>query len=583
MDNPQTIWWECLHCEQQQPTTEPYPPFFCRCGRRDWKLVKPTTIELATSALYLNALFRTNKSKGREAIAELLIGRFSFKTITGTKNEKIWVYQDGIYTPKGWDIIKQETEKILENEATNSQVAEIIGKIARKTIVKQSDLDQKNPYLICVKNGIVDLRDGTFNEHTPDVVFTNQLPIAYNERADCPKIKKILAEVLEHEDIPTFLEFAGYCLLKEYKYKKAVLLLGQRDSGKTLLLNLLTAFLGEENIAGESLQKIIGDRFSAFNLIGKYANFYDDLSARDFYDAGAFKVATGGGYINAEQKFSDAVRYKNTAKLAFATNEVALPKESADDAYYSRWLVFRFLQQFSEGGKKTNKKLLTELTTPEELSGLLRIAVKSFQRLERHQAFSYKKTPEQVKLIMHESGDVISAFAQNCLIETPDGLISKEVMHLAFLAWCKHNNRMVVTKDLLGKRLQLAAPYISEGRRVLNGKKTPCWVNVSFNNKDISIIPFLKSIFTIDTTLKSCNGREIAKDAMNKNEKNEVNLTSTNQKQLKMSLFDYLTYKKEVTIKEAYTEGYTQEEIDFLKKNGDIILRKAGYLTIKDF
>lgn len=569
-----------MHCEQTQPTTKPYPPFECGCGSKDWRLLIPTTKEEAETPLYLQALFKKNKNAGREAITNLLIKNFHFKTITGNKSERVWVYEKGVYTPKGADAIRIEIEKILGDDANNQQVSEIVGKIARKTIVRPRELEQENPYLICVKNGIINLHDGSFQEHTPDIPFIIQLPVDYDPDAECPRIKQILMELLEHEDIPTFIEFAGYCLFKEYKYKKAVLLLGQRDSGKTLLLNLLTAFLGEENIAGESLQKIMNDRFSAFNLIGKYANFYDDLSARDFYDAGAFKVATGGGYINAEQKFSDAIRYKNTAKLGFATNEVALPKESADDAYYSRWLVFRFLQQFGEGNQKTNKNLLEEITTPNELSGFLKIAIKGFQRLERQQSFSYKKTSEEVKLIMHESGDVISAFVQNCLIESEGNLIPKEVMYNAFLAWCSTTKRMSVTKDLIGKRLRVAAPYIMEGKRLVGVKRLPCWVNVTFNNAVPSVIPFLKSIPTFLDTSSSLKVYAKWEKGMPAMPQTNLNPQKLPLNQDKVKLTDFLVGRNEVTLKEVFNAGFTQEDVDKVKLIGDVVMPRAGFIAL---
>ena len=482
-EKAEEICWECLHCTKTSYTLGEKPPHFCDCGKRDFKLAGGE-LNNPDSHLFMRALFGVNKNEGRQAVTNYLLKKFNFKTIEGVKSNVIWIYQDGVYIRKGKRIIQEEVKRVLGELANITQTKEIAFAIAGETFIDLDKFRQTNPYLVCVKNGILDLRNATLTEHAPDKIFLNKFPVEYKPGADCPKIKEFLNTVLD-DDKEAFEEYIGYLLLGEYRYKRAGLLLGDRDTGKTTLLNLLTAFVGETNVAGESLQKLVSNDHSAFNLVGKTANFYDDLSTNDFYDAGNFKVATGGGYLRAERKFEDAFQFKNTAKHLFATNEVPLPKQPADDAYYSRWLVWRFLNQFTEGEAGTNKTLGQELATAEELSGLLNLALKGFQRLEERQGFSYNKTPEEVRVIMHESGDVISAFASNCLEQNDGNLISKEDMFRVFRVWCKQEKRAPTSKEALGRRLPVLSEYLvsSPSRRKVNGIKQTCFVNADFNEQ----------------------------------------------------------------------------------------------------
>ena len=44
-------------------------------------------------------------------------------------------------------------------------------------------LFDQDPYLLCVKNGVVNLVDGTFSEHNPNYYLTSASPVNYNPDA----------------------------------------------------------------------------------------------------------------------------------------------------------------------------------------------------------------------------------------------------------------------------------------------------------------------------------------------------------------------------------------------------------------
>src|SRR3990167_2287490 len=138
--------------------------------------------------------------------------------------------------------------------------------------------------------------------HSPSYNFTSKLPVVFNPENDCPLIKKFFEETLQDGDISIVQEWIGFLLYRKYFLKKALIIVGPKDTGKTTFLNLIEAFIGKDNISGVSLQKLAGDRFSTASLYRKYANIYDDMSAKDITDNALFKMATGSSSMTGENK-----------------------------------------------------------------------------------------------------------------------------------------------------------------------------------------------------------------------------------------------------------------------------------------
>jgi phage/plasmid-associated DNA primase len=85
--------------------------------------------------------------------------------------------------------------------------------------------------------------------------------------------------------------------------RKAVLLFGPGQNGKTKLLELFKAMIGAKNASAVPLQAFSEDRFARAELYGKLANTCGDLDARAVKRSDLFKMVTGGDPIVAQRKF----------------------------------------------------------------------------------------------------------------------------------------------------------------------------------------------------------------------------------------------------------------------------------------
>lgn len=421
-------------------------------------------------------------------VAEYILNKYNFKTIFGSKSENIFVCQDNIYIKSGREIIQTQTEKILGEHCSNHYISEIVEKIKRLTAISKEAFDNIPEELICIEKGILNLKTQRFSKHDPKYYFKVKLPIEYDPAADCPKIKKFFKETLYPNDVAVMQEWFGYCLYRRYFVKKAMILFGEADTSKTVMLNLLTRWLGEKNTSGLSLQRISsGDKFRLVALENKYANICDDLTSQDLI-SGGFKMATGGGWISAEHKFGDQFQFKTYAKLIFAGNKIPAIKDidSEDDAYYGRWLPIPFDNQIEK--EMQDKFFINQLTTKEELSGLLNYALEGLKRILKKGWFSDEKDWKEVKKIMERHSNSISAFSQDVLMEKPGNKISKENMYEVYCEYLKSKSDSGFTrfsKEQLGRQLPRYAKYI-----VAKGGKKRIWENVDIKDSCVNADTF---------------------------------------------------------------------------------------------
>ena len=432
----------------------------------------------------LKGIIQIDKTRGVWDIAEYLILKYKIKTIGNRDNTKeIYLYEGGYYRVD-YGIIKKEIIDITESSVSSHTREEIIKVIKEKTYMERKYFSVEPEY-INLKNGIYNVRSKEFSNHDPDKLFLHQIPASYNKDADCPKIKEFLNQILDEESIKVVQEWFGYCLYRKYFIKKAIIFVGEKDTGKTTVLKLKARFLGGDNISGVSLQKISSDKFALSNLYQKHANIYDDLSFKDINDNGTFKMLAGNGPTTAERKFGDQFQFENYAKLTFSCNKIPKILDSDDEAYFSRWIIIRF----EHSSKKPDKFLIDKITTNEELSGLLNFALEGLERILHNQNFSYSKSAEEIKKEMCMSASSLAKFVYDELEAVSDVnyYLTKDDLYQEFVNYASRNDLPIIPKETLGKNLPQFIT-VGAGRKSLLNKETgkkkqyECWIGIKLKN-----------------------------------------------------------------------------------------------------
>ncbi len=432
-----------------------------------------------------------SKSVDIDKVAEHIENEHEVRTITGLREETLELYSGGVWSVKGRGIIKSAIERLLGSYSKNNIVSEVLEKIKRRTEIAREEADDIPNYKRALENGVLDLEDSEnikFIPHDKKYNFRHKFPIKYDPKAKCPVTMKFMKETFYEEDLISIEEWFGFHLQRRYSFKTAVIIHGPKDTGKTVLLNLLTIFLGG-NVSGLSLQEISRAKpFDLMTLKDKDANIHDDLSSSDMQSVGGFKKAIGDGFIDGEMKFGDKDRFRNTAKNTNACNTIPSAGEDIDDeAYYGRIKLFPLDNVIPK--EKQDGKLLDKMTTPEELSGLLNWAIEGYERLIKNNCFSNEKTPEETKFIMVQNGNSLSKFANEVLIQADGEKVDKEEMYQVYCKWCSEHKPKLSpdSKDKIGKTLTKFASFTQAS----STGKVRYWLNVKLTD---TYDTFLKNI-----------------------------------------------------------------------------------------
>lgn len=512
----------------------------------------------------------TSRKVNIQYTAEFIIRSYNIKTIFHKKKEDIYIHRDGYYQLSGKGFISNIIEKILGEYAKNNTVREIIEKIKRRTEFPFSKLKVEEPYLICLKNGVLNLKTNELEPHDPKYCFTTNFDITFDEIAKCPKFIKFLEETLYPEHMDLIQEWFGFQFYGQYFKKIAVILHGPPDTSKTTLLNVMTKVIGEKNISGLSLQKIADARpMAIFFLYNKCSNIYDDLAATCLNDEGGFKMACGGGYLTAEEKFGDQFQFKTYAKQTYAGNEIPLAHVTNEEAYYGRIIPIPFHNIIKK--EDQDDFIIDKLTTPEELSGILNWALEGLSRLLKTKNFSYDKSWEEVKEIMQKSSVPLSAFVQDCMQYTPNERIKKFDLYEMYCYYCKKNKLDIIGREMFGRQLKIYADYVKP--QVYNDDRI--WENVS-----------IKAFFLEDYKKQSQktipNTSNTSKYIM-RNFKDIENSSSNNSKGKYIDIYnskalEVLDNDKSDTKEEVMNES----KIEVVKPN-DFIFNEAEVAAVRDF
>jgi putative DNA primase/helicase len=383
----------------------------------------------------------------------------------------------GVYIPGAEVLIETEAEE-YENRISTYKVAEIINKIRRRTYVSRTEFD-KDSNLLNLKNGLFNIMTGRLVGHNPEYLSLVQLPINYDPKAKCPNILRFLGQVLRPKDVFTVLQVFGYCLYRTAKYEKAVMCCGPGDNGKGTLIKLFQSFLGDRNVSYASIQDLNNDRFATADLHGKLANVCADLKAEKLTNTGTFKMLVSGDAIRAQKKHGQPFDFKNIAKLIFSANEIP---ESDDQtyAYFKRWIILLFDRVFQGEDKDTN--LIEKLTTEEELSGLLNLAIIALKQLIKVNGFTHVDDVRSIQKEYNQNASAIEDFLNSqCRLDVTDRdnyTICRDLYH-SYVLHCKQSNKPHVSDNVFGSLL--IAKGIKKERRMVNRRREYCYIDVSIS------------------------------------------------------------------------------------------------------
>jgi putative DNA primase/helicase len=298
------------------------------------------------------------------------------------------------------------------------------------------DTDQ---FLLGVRNGIVDLRNGQLRLGRPRDRVAIYTEVSFDAAAQCPCFERFLDEIFLHDcEVTAFIQRAiGYCLSGAVTEQCLFLCHGDGENGKSTFL--------------ETIRNVLGDYahnlpFSAFELVGRSAisNDMASLVSKRFVTAaetseGArlnearVKALTGGDRCTARFLYREYFSFDPTAKFWLAFNH---KPHVTDDShgFWRRVRLIPFLAHFS--GNDCDKDILAKLKT--EASGILAWAIRGCL-LWQQQGLGLPPSIDAATKAYREESDPVAEFLDDRYVISTDAFVESSILRSDYEDWAKQN------------------------------------------------------------------------------------------------------------------------------------------------
>ena len=438
--------------ENEKWSTEKY---FTHTLEKAWVITKKY-IQLKKSLITAEKVSEI-KAEVQETISEVILSKYKIKTFYQVSNESDsivgifkWNKKHGVYEPfenRLRKLIRNEIEfvqsmvvsdsvrekkKIKMVKVLSSVVDSIVDEIRDKTLTPLPD----EPLRVSFANVTLEWKDGKpvlifdrdedkfafhyiphkinieeLQKASEKVVQKGEITINDIEelaRRLCPKSLETFKQWVGDKWVLLF-EIIGYTLYPGVKFKKAFMLLGGTDAGKTTFITLIKDLLGKSNYSAISMKELFDpdNRFTMINLFHKLTNVTSETKEYTIDDIDRFKRLTGGGPITADVKFKKPVTFTPYAKLIVASNKLPDVSDRNDRAFWRRWLIVEFPHVFSNDDEWYYKTF-----TEQEMEGILTVSIMAITRVFMQKRFDFEQTPEQIMGIWLSNIDTVYRFVK---------------------------------------------------------------------------------------------------------------------------------------------------------------------------
>jgi putative DNA primase/helicase len=409
-------------------------------------------------------------------------------------------YEKGAYH-RGVEVSLAHHIEAINQSAKNQFINEVIGKVKRRVeMVRAADFDA-DPYLVNVKNGVLDLNSGVLLENSPKRLFLNQLDVEYNPRARTKRFQRFMISILpDPADRLRVIDHFASCLTRT-PIKKDLMCVGETDSGKSTLLGLIRRFLGPENVCSVSLQELETDRFAAADLFGKLANIHPDIDDQELKRTSKFKTTSGSDQIRAQRKYGHPFFYVSYAKHFYSANRIPATKDESE-AFFNRWNVVFFPTRFVEdperysesnrtleGIRRRDPKILDRLLTPEERSGILNVLLARAKRILRTEGIPNSQSIAEVRDLWLYHSDFIENFLKDNVEEDPEGRVSKAELYRLYAAYCRDRKVTAKSKQFFNARVERRGGEEAVGK--VEGQSVKQWRGLSLDKSETKSVELI--------------------------------------------------------------------------------------------
>ncbi len=323
------------------------------------------------------------------------------------------------------------------------------------------------PNWLAFSNGILDLDAALANEsaklrpNTPQWFSQFSLPHPFDPAATCESWYTTLSEIFDNGDkehvvecVNALGEFFGYTITSDTSQHRMLFLEGPRRTGKSTVLKILEAVVGEANIATPTLSSLAG-QFGLWPLVGKKLAIFGDAHLprgdRGIATLERLKSISGEDAQNVERKFLPTLNgIRLPVRFALACNELPKFGDNAN-ALASRLLILPFRNSFlGREDRERESKLLAELP------GILNWALDGLRRLRQSGGFTVPIASQQILDQFERLTSPAKAFIEDCFVlgNGEEFVVSRDAIWDKWKEYSEASNLDRGTKSSLGVALR---------------------------------------------------------------------------------------------------------------------------------
>ncbi len=347
--------------------------------------------------------------------------------------------------------------------------------------VDPDELD-RHPWLLNVRNGTVDLRNGELLPHNRAHLMTKVAPVDFDPAASCPTFDAFLTRIMDgNEGLIRFIQrAAGYALTGDTSERVLFILHGEGRNGKSTLLEVMRMILGDYAVRTPTdtlmAKRDAGIPNDIAALRGaRFVSASEADEGRRLAEA-TIKDLTGGDTISARFMRGEFFNFTPEFKLWLGTNHRPVIR-GTDRAIWDRIRLVPFSVRIpdAEQDKQLRSKLLAEAP------GILAWMVEGCLEWQRDGLGEPQEVTNATGVYRAEM-DVLGAFLEDRCVVHEHAQVTAKALYAAYQEWCDETGEKPLTQKAVG--LRLAERGFDSAR--LGNARTRTWLGVGLKTDDDS-------------------------------------------------------------------------------------------------
>jgi putative DNA primase/helicase len=348
---------------------------------------------------------------------------------------------------------KRRIQWALRSESVYGRKSMLISAQSIKSLATTTKDYDRDPFLLTVGNGTLDLRAGTLRDARPKDLITRATDVSYDPSATAPRWIQFLDEIFvgEKEVIDYVQRAVGYSLTGITKEHCFFLLCGGGANGKTTFLETIVKLLGTHaTTAGFDtflVHEQSGIRNDVAALCGARFVKAAEAAHKAKLDEAVMKQLTGEDTISARFLYHEAFEYRPQFKIWLATNYKPKIWETSE-AIWRRIKLIEFNRHFM--GPQADASLRAKLEA--ELPGILTWALRGCLAWRKFGLKEPQRISRATQGYRLESDQIGRFFNDRCDLQ-PNRRTPAKQLYDDYVLWCGRHHEIPVANNLFAAKL----------------------------------------------------------------------------------------------------------------------------------